>query len=122
MNLRDEARNRDCTIRLPGICCFQKDTSVLAHFSLIGISGRGFKSPDILAAFSCHTCHSYVDSHSDDATRLAFAHGVFRTQAILIEEGKIGPISKTKKAERTPASSPKIFPRNARFIGRNGTY
>ncbi len=118
MSLRNEARNRECTIRLPGICCFQKDTSVLAHFSLIGISGRGLKSPDILGAHACHACHAYVDSHSDAASRIAHAEGVFRTQVILIEENKIGEISKQNIARAKVAKSSKIFPRDARLIGR----
>lgn len=121
MSLRDEARNRECQIRIPKICCFQKDTTVLAHFSLIGISGRGIKSPDILGAFSCHTCHAYVDSHHDAVTRLAHAEGVFRTQAILIEENKIGEISKNASASKKVVKSSKIFPLSARLIGRHDT-
>jgi hypothetical protein len=79
-NLREEARGRDCTVRLPHICNGNSETVVLAHVRKIGISGFGLKSPDILGAWACSACHTYVDSHHDDATQVAFYEGVFRTQ------------------------------------------
>lgn len=79
-NLRKLARDQDCTVRLPGICNGNPETVVLAHFRLAGISGMGCKSPDFIGAWACSACHSYVDSHKDADTQLAFAQGVFRTQ------------------------------------------
>jgi len=88
MNLRKLAKGRECQVRLT--CCnFNLETTVLAHFRLSGISGIGLKPPDLLGAWCCSNCHAYVDSHKDDATELAFALGVFRTQAALIKEGHI---------------------------------
>lgn len=87
--LRKLARDRECTVRLAGICNHNIETTVLAHVRKIGISGFGLKSPDILGAFACSDCHAYVDSHHDYATQVAFYEGVFRTQAILLREGKI---------------------------------
>lgn len=87
--LRAEAKDRECAIRLVGICNFNPETTVLAHLRLIGISGFGIKAPDELGAFSCSACHTYVDSHHDDATKIAFYEGIFRTQAILIREGRL---------------------------------
>lgn len=84
-NLRELARGRPCLVRLP-VCNGNADTTVLAHFRLIGVSGMGIKSPDLIGAHSCAACHAYIDTHKDDATQLAFARGVFRTQAILIKE------------------------------------
>lgn len=86
MNLRNEARDRDCAIRLPGVCNFNPETTVLAHLRLIGISGFGIKAPDELGAHACSACHAYVDSHHDDATKIAFYEGIFRTIAQLIRE------------------------------------
>lgn len=86
MNLRNEARDRDCMVRLPGICNFDSSTTVLAHVRKIGISGFGIKSPDFLGAWACSACHAYVDSHHDDSTQVAFYEGVFRTQAQLLRE------------------------------------
>lgn len=88
MNLRREAIGRECQIRLEGCttepCC-------LAHWRQIDISGLGIKSPDILGAWSCANCHDQVDriGRGDTEIQLAFARGVFRTQAILIREGKV---------------------------------
>jgi hypothetical protein len=89
MNLRDQARGRDCQIRLVGVCNFDPATTVLAHYRLVGISGLGMKSPDHLGAWACANCHSYVDTHRDDETARAFLEGVLRTQHHLIREGKI---------------------------------
>ena len=86
MNLRQEAIGRECQIRLEGCnvepCC-------LCHFRLIGISGMGIKPPDQIGAWGCANCHRIVDSYKDPQTQLDFAHGVFRTQAILIKEQKL---------------------------------
>lgn len=80
------ARGKECMIRLP--CCnFDPETTVLAHFRFAGVSGMGLKVPSLIGAWSCSRCHEYVDSHRDDATQLAFALGVFRTQAALLKAG-----------------------------------
>ena len=89
MNLRAEARDRPCMIRLPGICCGDPETTVLAHYRLAGISGMGMKSPDQIGAWACANCHTYVDTHRDDKTARAFLEGVIRTQFHLIREGKL---------------------------------
>lgn len=89
MNLRKLARGLDCQIRIPGICSWNRDETVLAHFRLAGVSGMGIKPPDLIGAHACNPCHLYVDTHKDPETQLAFAHGCFRTQYRLIELGKI---------------------------------
>lgn len=85
MNLRRDAIDRECQIRLEGCttapCC-------LAHFRLIGISGMGLKPPNEIGAWSCHHCHTIVDTDKSPEVQLDFAHGVFRTQNQLIKEGK----------------------------------
>ena len=89
MNLREQARGRDCQIRLPQICNFDPSTTVLAHYRMSGLSGMGMKSPDLCGAWACSDCHTYVDSHRDDATARAFLEGVLRTIAALNHEGKV---------------------------------
>ena len=86
MNLRREAIGRECQIRLEGIC--NTEPCCLAHFRLSGISGMGMKSPDQIGAFSCDSCHKVVDTNKAVEVQLDFAKGVFRTQSILIKEGK----------------------------------
>ena len=89
MNLRKAAQGRECQVRLPGICNGNPETTVLAHLRLMQISGMGMKAPDLLGAWCCSSCHTYVDTHHDDATTLCFFEGVFRTQDALIKQGRI---------------------------------
>jgi hypothetical protein len=89
MNLRKEARGRDCQVRLNDVCNGNPDTVVLAHVRLNGVSGMGHKAPDLLGAWACSTCHLYVDAVHDDKTAAAFAEGVYRTIYILWKEGKV---------------------------------
>ncbi len=91
-DLRKLARGRDCTVRLPGICNGNRETAVLAHYRLVGVSGLGMKSPDIFGAYACSSCHDAIDrrAHLDldrDYVRLAHLEAIIRTQAILIREG-----------------------------------
>lgn len=88
MNLRDEAIGRQCQIRLEGC---QTIPTCLCHWRQIGVSGMGLKSPDAIGAWGCASCHEKVDRtmRHDQETQLDFARGVFRTQAILIAEGKL---------------------------------
>jgi hypothetical protein len=93
-NLRDEARGRDCQVRLEGVCNGNSETTVLAHYRLNGISGLGYKPPDLIGAHACSSCHDAIDrrAHTElDREYVQFAHAqaVFRTQNILIKEGKV---------------------------------
>jgi hypothetical protein len=85
-DLRELARGQRCQVRIPGVCVSHPETVVLAHFRMIGVSGLGLKPPDLLGAHACSACHSYVDTHHDDETQLAFAKGVFRTQAWYVKQ------------------------------------
>lgn len=85
------ARGQQCQIRLEGICNFNCETTVAAHFRLIGVTGLGYKDPDLdlLAAWSCSNCHDAIDRrrflHLDyDKVRLAHAEGLVRTQAKIL--------------------------------------
>jgi Protein of unknown function (DUF1364) len=88
MSLRHEAIGRECQIRLEGClsepCC-------LCHWRQSGISGMGIKAFDQIGAWGCASCHDIVDRTGRGSTeiQLDFAKAVFRTQAILIKEGKI---------------------------------
>jgi len=95
MNLRNFAKGRSCLVRLPG-CDGGGETTILAHYSLAGISGRGIKSPDLIGAWCCASCHDLIDRRKMIANltkqdvRLAHAEGVMRTQYALIKEGLLG--------------------------------
>ena len=91
MNLRKEARDRPCMIRLPGVCTFNSETTVLAHLRMAGITGGGQKAPDLLGAWACSTCAAQTENGycRNDEDKIAFFEGVMRTQYELINEGKV---------------------------------
>lgn len=89
-----EARDRECTIRVPNQCLRSTETVVACHVRLAGISGMGMKSPPLHIAFGCFRCHQICDGqrnseYSYDERRLMLLEGMMRTQAILLSEGKI---------------------------------
>lgn len=93
-DLRKLARGQECQIRLNAICNGNPETTVLAHYRMIGLSGMGYKSPDICAAFACSDCHDAVDrrAHKElerDFVQLMHLQGVVRTMAILIDKGLV---------------------------------
>lgn len=91
--LTKAARGRDCQIRIPGVCNFNPETTVLAHYRLAGTCGTGIKPHDELAAWACSSCHDEIDRRTrnvdSDTARLYHAEGVMRTQQVLREEGLI---------------------------------
>lgn len=92
--LTKEAKGRDCQVRLPGICNFNPETTVLAHYRLAGTCGGAMKPDDTQGAWSCSNCHDAIDSRTKteydrETLRLYHAEGVFRTQVILRSEGKL---------------------------------
>ncbi|EOI1370258.1 DUF1364 domain-containing protein [Serratia ureilytica] len=91
--LTKEARGRECQVRILGVCNFNPETTVLAHYRLAGTCGTAIKPDDTQAAWACSACHDEVDRRTrlidaNDA-RLMHAEGVMRTQEILRKEGKL---------------------------------
>jgi hypothetical protein len=81
-------------VRLPNICNFNNETTVLAHYRLAGISGMGIKSDDLIGAWACSACHDAIDRRANtdldrDYVRLAHLEGVVRTIATLRKEGLV---------------------------------
>ena len=82
-------------VRLPGICNFNSETVVLAHIRVMGVSGMGLKSPDLLGAWACSAWHDELDGRTHqsgmtrDELRLAHFEGMARTVAQLEKEGLI---------------------------------
>ena len=56
--LRKSARGRECTVRIYGVCNHDPATTVLAH---INGAGMGMKHNDLHGAFSCSSCHAWLD-------------------------------------------------------------
>lgn len=87
--LRESARGQECQVRIPGICNFNPETTVLAH---LNGGGMGMKQDDHHAAFCCSACHDAIDGRvktdmSYSELKLAHLEGVIRTQKIWMDEG-----------------------------------
>lgn len=87
--LRDSARDQSCTLRLPGICNGDWQTTVLAHVNFGG-HGMATKESDLSACYACSSCHDAVDRRTpwlrDDSVIFA---AVMRTQHNMVESGLI---------------------------------
>jgi len=89
--IRKSARGQLCTVRIPGACNFNPETTIHAH---LGGAGMGRKHNDILGARCCSSCHDAIDGrrnaeYSRDELLVMFYEGIFRTQQQLIDEGLI---------------------------------
>jgi hypothetical protein len=89
--LRDAARGQDCQVRIPGICNFNPETTVLAHYRLAGTCGVGIKPIDLLGSWACSDCHNAIDSGKTGYHReqldLMHLEGMCRTIQILNKKG-----------------------------------
>ncbi|MGJ8525199.1 putative nuclease YbcO [Halomonadaceae bacterium LMG 33818] len=85
--LRNSARGRNCTLRLPG-CNHNPETTVLAHLPT-GMGGMGMKSPDMIGVFACSECHDRLDSRVRGAEIdwRDITRALAETQQQWIEEG-----------------------------------
>ncbi len=91
--LRKEAKGRECQLQEPGVCNFDWNTTVLAHFRRH--TGLALKPPDWRGAWLCSACHDLVDGrsmtrfYSEDYRELLHRRAWENTMQILIDEGKI---------------------------------
>lgn len=58
--IRKAARGEQCTMNIVGVCNFNPETTVLAHFPS-EYRGMSLKSPDLIAGFACSACHDAID-------------------------------------------------------------
>jgi hypothetical protein len=90
--LRKAAKGQMCMVRIPGVCNFNPETTVLAH---LGGAGMGAKSHDMHGAWACSECHALVDGRINlamfpaDDLKLMHLQGVIRTQEELLKMGLI---------------------------------
>jgi hypothetical protein len=61
--LRQAASGQRCTMNLPGICNYDPETTVFAHFR-DETFGRGIKADDTSGAHLCSACHTALDTCS----------------------------------------------------------
>ena len=84
--LRDSAKGESCTLRLPG-CGFDDGTVVLCHLPC-GQKGVGLKSPDNMAVYACHHCHTVIDgSRRWEVEAADYLRALAETQLAFIRKG-----------------------------------
>ncbi len=63
--LLESARGQHCTLRIPGVCNGNPETTVAAHSNqLVHGKGMGLKAHDCFAAWACSSCHTEIDQGS----------------------------------------------------------
>jgi hypothetical protein len=96
--LTEAARGQPCMVRIPNVCNFNAQTTVLAHVRLAGTCGVGMKSPDLLGSWACSNCHDLIDgrasgaftkTYTRDQVKLMHLEGMARTINELIKQGKL---------------------------------
>lgn len=84
------ARNEECTVRIPGICNWNPETTVFAH---VGGAGERIKSHDYKGAYCCSACHDEIDRRTRimeaDFVKAKFNEGRLETIDILVKKGLI---------------------------------
>lgn len=75
--VRDDARNRHCTLHIPGVCRQDPAYTVGCHLRLFGLAGMGEKPDDILIVDGCDRCHAILDN------RAAWADAAFEWDDLL---------------------------------------
>jgi hypothetical protein len=60
--IRASARGQDCTLRFPGICNCNPETTAWCHSNrLADGKGMGLKAPDHHGCYGCSDCHAWLD-------------------------------------------------------------
>lgn len=89
------ARGKTCTVRIDGVCNYDAETTVFAHYRDLRLGcGVGLKPPDIFGCYACSSCHDALDGRIKtkyDKEQLRFEHmrAILVTQKILIDAGLI---------------------------------
>lgn len=95
--LRDFARGQMCALRLPAVCNFDRDTTVLAHVRRSGHGSVGKKPSDLFGVHACSRCHDVIDGRvpfnqhgfDPDTLRAYILDALIETQERLLDAGKI---------------------------------
>ncbi len=96
--IMSSALGQPCSLRLPGICNHNPETTVMGHLPGIGKS-LSSKVSDLHGAFVCSACHDAIDRHTYEKRGLtativldAMLRGHCETQARWVDMGLLsGP-------------------------------
>ena len=92
--ITESARGEECTVRLPGVCKWLPEHTILSHWPRgSGGKGRSIKSIDLTGAYCCTACDAVIDRQAMppegmtyEECLIAWMDGHMRTLVIL--EGK----------------------------------
>jgi len=107
--LRDSAKGRQCTFRIPGVCNHNPETTVLCH-APTQFGGMGTKGHDFLAAFGCSACHEALDQRNIIPVvkiYLYWFQGLSETLTIWVTEGLVKIPVDPETARRRPGKKHK---------------
>ncbi len=98
--ITDSAKGENCTLRIPGVCNHNPETTIPAHLNGAGMAK---KSDDTLISYCCSQCHTWLDGgysnidlsqYTDKQLKRAVRdseqlRGIIETQSILIQKNLI---------------------------------
>ena len=93
------AHNKPCTLRLPGICKGNTETTCGCHLNY-GWAGKGMKiKADDVIVIGCHDCHQVMDGANENAWATIYGdrdfywlRGLFETQRMVLKAIKSGEL------------------------------
>mgnify|MGYP000221095338 CR=1 FL=1 len=114
--IRQSARGQECTIRIPGTCNGNPETTVWCH-APSPVKGMGNKGDDHWGAYGCSSCHIAIDEWHVKDPHKYWLEAIRRSQKILIELGllKVPPVEfkiskRTEKIARVQRASKRSIP------------
>jgi hypothetical protein len=93
--LTNAAKGKTCTVRIPGYCNGNNETTISAHINGVRFGhGVGKKVNDLLTADCCSSCHDVIDyrvrsKFTKDELKLMHYEGVMETIIRRSNEGLI---------------------------------
>lgn len=100
--ITESARGEQCTLKLPGVCCYDPETTVWAHSNRYKDGkGLGRKAVDEAGAYACHLCHMVYDRQHSRPKGMSllfverrFTRAMELSRAILIRKGLLTTTSR----------------------------
>ena len=96
--IRNSAKGKPCTFRIPGICTHDTETTVLCH-APDKTRGKAQKTSDFWAAYGCAACHYAIDHKK---AKPDWLQAIRETQEMLVAAGLISASETEKKAKKSP--------------------
>jgi len=91
--IRQSAKGQECTVRIPGTCNYNPETTVFAHLNGGGMSP---KTDDLEGAYCCSSCHDALDGRrqlkgllTSDDLYVYHLEACIETRRILYDAGLI---------------------------------